>query len=52
MFRIQVDKRNGVFPSAVFIDSVSVVGTIWKEFFDVELRAKDPESYFLGKEVS
>ena len=36
MSGIQVDKRNDVFPSAVFIDSVSVMGRIQKEFFNME----------------
>ena len=38
MSRVQVNKRSDIFPSAVFIDSVSIVGRIQKEFFHVELR--------------
>lgn len=38
MTRVQVDKRSDVFPSAVFIDSVSVMGRIQKEFFNAEFR--------------
>ena len=38
MSGVQVDKRRDHFPSAVFIDSVSVMGRIRKEFFYVELR--------------
>ena len=36
MFGVLVDKRRDVFPPAVFIDSVSVVGKIQKEFFDAK----------------
>lgn len=35
---IQVDKKGDVFPSAVFIDSISAVGGIQKEFFYAQLR--------------
>ena len=38
MSGIEVDKRSDIFPSAVIIDSVSVVGRIRKEFFYAELR--------------
>ena len=38
MTRIEVDKGRDVFPSAVFIDSISVMGGIQKEFFNTELR--------------
>ena len=36
MTGIEVDKRRDLFPSAVFVDSISVVGRIQKEFFNVE----------------
>ena len=38
MSGIEVDKGRDVFPSAVFIDSISVVGRIQKEFFNVKFR--------------
>ena len=38
MSGIEVDKGRDVFPSAVFIDSISVMGGIQKEFFNAELR--------------
>ena len=38
MSGIEVDKGRDVFPSAVFIDSISVMGGIQKEFFNMELR--------------
>ena len=37
MSGIEVDKGRDVFPSAVFIDSISVMGGIQKEFFNAEL---------------
>ena len=36
MSRVQIDKENDVFLSAVFVDSVSVMGRIQKEFFNME----------------
>ena len=36
MTRIEVDKGCDVFLSAVFIDRISVVGRIQKEFFNVK----------------
>ena len=36
MSGIEVNKRNDIFPPAVIIDSVSVVGRIQKEFFNAE----------------
>ena len=33
MTEIQVDKGRDIFPSAVFIDSISAMGGIEKEFF-------------------
>lgn len=38
MAGIEVDKRRDLFPSAVFIDRISVVGGIQEEFFNVEFR--------------
>ena len=38
MTRIQVDKRCDLFPAAVFIDSISIVGGIQKEFLNPEFR--------------
>ena len=38
MSGIEVDEGCDVFPSAVFIDSISVMGGIQKEFFNAELR--------------
>ena len=38
MSGIEVDKGRDIFPSAVFIDSISVMGGIQKEFFNAELR--------------
>ena len=38
MSGIEVDKGRDVFPSAVFIDSISVMGGIQKEFFNMEVR--------------
>ena len=38
MARIEVDKGCDVFLSAVFIDRISVMGGIQKEFFNTELR--------------
>ena len=38
MTGVQVDKGRDSFPSAVFIDSISVMGGIEKEFFNAELR--------------
>ena len=38
MSGIEVDKGRDIFPSAVFIDSISVMGGIQKEFFNTELR--------------
>ena len=38
MTGIEVDKRCDIFPSAVFIDSISVMGGIQKEFLDPEFR--------------
>ena len=38
MAGIEVDKGRDIFPSAVFIDSISVMGGIEKEFFNTELR--------------
>ena len=38
MTGIEVDKGRDIFPSAVFIDSISVMGGIQKEFFNTELR--------------
>ena len=38
MAGIEVDKGRDVFPSAVFIDSISVMGGIQKEFFNAKLR--------------
>ena len=38
MSGIQVDKRRDIFPFAVFIDSISIVGRIQKKFFDAQLR--------------
>ena len=35
---IEVDKRRDIFPSAVLIDRISVMGRIQKEFFNVEFR--------------
>ena len=35
---IETDKGRDVFPSAVFIDSISVMGGIQEEFFHAELR--------------
>ena len=36
MSRIEVDKGSDIFPSAVFIDRISVVGRIQKKFFNVK----------------
>ena len=38
MAGLEVDKGRDIFPSAVFIDSISVMGRIQKEFFNTELR--------------
>ena len=38
MTGIEVDKRNYIFPSAVFIDSISIMGGIQKEFLNTEFR--------------
>ena len=38
MAGIEADKGRNVFPSAVFKDSISVMGRIQKEFFNAELR--------------
>ena len=38
MSGVEVNKRRDIFPSAVFIDRVSVVGGVQKEFFNVEFR--------------
>ena len=38
MAGIEVDKGRDVFLPAVFIDSISVMGGIQKEFFNTELR--------------
>ena len=38
MSGIEVDKGRDSFPPAVFIDSISVMGGIQKEFFNTELR--------------
>ena len=38
MSGIEVDKGRDVFPSVVFIDSISVVCRIQKEFFNVKFR--------------
>ncbi|EJW91849.1 hypothetical protein EVA_20044 [gut metagenome] len=38
MTGIQVDKRRDLFPSAVFVDSISIVGGIQKEFLNSEFR--------------
>ena len=38
MTRIQVDKRCDLFPAAVFIDSISILGGIQKEFLNPEFR--------------
>ena len=38
MSGIEVDKGRDIFPSAVFIDRISVMGGIQKEFFNAELR--------------
>ena len=38
MAGVEVNKRSDILPSAVFIDSVSVMGRIQKEFFNMELR--------------
>ena len=38
MTGIEVDKRRDVFSPAVFIDSVSIMGGIQKEFFNAEFR--------------
>lgn len=38
MTGIEVNKRRDIFPSAVFIDRISVVGRIQKEFFNVKFR--------------
>ena len=38
MTGVQVDKGRDSFPSAVFIDSIRVMGGIEKEFFNAELR--------------
>ena len=38
MSGVEVDKGRDIFPSAVFIDSISVMGGIQKEFFHAELR--------------
>ena len=36
MARVEVDKGRNIFLSAVFIDRISVVGRIQKEFFNVK----------------
>ena len=38
MSGIQVNKRSDVFPPTVFIDRVSIMGRIQKEFFNTEFR--------------
>ena len=38
MSGIEVDKGRDIFPPAVFIDSISVMCGIQKEFFNAELR--------------
>ena len=38
MTGIEVDKRRDVFSPAVFIDSVSIMGGIQKEFFNAGFR--------------
>lgn len=38
MAGIQVDKRRDLLPSAVFVDSIGIVGGIQKEFLNPELR--------------
>ena len=38
MAGIEVDKRRDMFPLAVFIDRISIMGGIQKEFFNAELR--------------
>lgn len=38
MSGIKVDKGSDIFLSVVFIDSISVMGGIQKEFFNTELR--------------
>lgn len=38
MSGIEVDKGRDIFPPAVFIDSISVMGGIQKEFFNAKLR--------------
>ena len=38
MTGIEVDKGRDIFPPAVFIDSISVMGGIQKEFLNTELR--------------
>lgn len=38
MTGIEVDKGRDILPPAVFIDSISVMGGIQKEFFNTELR--------------
>ncbi len=35
---VQVDERRDVFPSAVFINGVSIMGRIQEEFFNTEFR--------------
>ena len=36
--RIQVDKRRDLFPAAVFVDSIRIMGGVQKEFFNPEFR--------------
>ena len=38
MTGIEVDKGDDILPPAVFLDSISVMGGIQKEFFNTELR--------------
>ena len=38
MSGIEVNKGRDIFPSAVFIDSVSIMGGIQKEFFNAGFR--------------
>ena len=38
MTGVQVDKRRDLFPTTVFIDSISIMGGSQKEFFNPEFR--------------
>lgn len=40
MAEIEFDKRHDIFPSAVLIDRISIVGRIQKEFFNTEFLSK------------